>query len=227
MVLFGSSGPNSEYDLAPTSESLFSSFSWDNRSKPEKLEYVSNLTCRLSGLSISFTLENSLWWGVNFDSLQAWLFSWFRFINWFFLNGGLLYTGLCNWLKGGSSFTLAQTTSLFNRVCFDPVFDSGCPGFHLGSTYSGTFHTDGGGLGGSLSLPSDWDLCLKYCIVNTGGLGTLSGDLDVIVLSSFFVVFEVAVSLVLPESTLWSEICDKKINKQCNICTFRTKWIPF
>lgn len=208
MVLFGSSGPNKEYDLTPVSDSLFSSFNWDNRSKPEKLEYVLNLTCRLSGLSMSLTLENPSGCGVAFGSQGAKLFSGFWFISWFFLDW-LLYTGLYNWLNGGSSLTFARTTSLFNRVSFDPAFSSGFPGFHSGSTYSGTFHTDGGGLGGSLSLPSDCDRCLlRHCIVNTGEPGTLRGDLGAVEdESSFLEVFGV-VSLVFPESTLWrSEIC--------------------
>lgn len=72
----------------------------------------------------------------------------------------------------------------------------------MGSTYSGTFHTDGGGLGGSLSLPSDCDRCLsKYCIVNTGEPGTLRGDLGAVEESSFLVGFE-GFNLVFPESTL-------------------------
>ena len=83
----------------------------------------------------------------------------------------------------------------------------------MGSTYSGTFHTDGGGLGGSLSLPSDCDCdrCLeRYCIVNTGEPGTLRGDLGTVEESSFLVDFEV-LSFVFPESTLWrSEFCGKK-----------------
>lgn len=211
MVLLGSSGPNKEYDLTPASESLLSSLSWDNRSKPEKLEYEVNLTCRLSGLSMSLTLENSAGRGVDLDSLGLWLFSGFWFINWFFLNDWLLYTGLCNWLNGGSSLTLAQTTSLFSRVSFDPVFDSGFPGFHWGSTYSGTFHTDGGGLGGSLSLPSDWERCLtRYCIVSNGEPGTLSGDLGAVEESSFLVDFVLVTNLILAESTLWrSKLCGK------------------
>jgi len=105
--------------------------------------------------------------------------------------------------------------SLFNRVSFEPVFDSGFPGFHFGSTYSGTFHTDGGGLGGSLSLPSDCDRCLfRYCIVNTGDPGTLRGVLDTAKASSFLVGFE-ELTFVFPESTLWrSEFCEEKTGEK-------------
>lgn len=94
--------------------------------------------------------------------------------------------------------------SLFNRVFFESAFDSGFPGFHLGSTYSGTFHTDGGGLGGSLSLPSDCDRCLERncaCVANTGEAGALIGDLGAVEESSFLVGFK-ELSLVFPESTL-------------------------
>lgn len=210
MVLFGSSGPNKEYDLTSASESLLSSFSWDSRSKPEKLEYALNLTCRLSCLSRSLTLVNSTGGGVVLNSQGGRLFSGFWFINWFFLYDWLLYTGLCSWLNGGSSLTFAQTTSLFNRVSLDSVFDSRFPGFHLGSTYSGTFHTEGGGLGGSLSLPSDCDRCLaRYCIVKTGEPGTLREDLGTVEESSFLVGLEE--SFVFPESDLWRrEFCVEK-----------------
>ena len=82
----------------------------------------------------------------------------------------------------------------------------------MGSTYSGTFHTDGGGLGGSLSLPSDWDRCLaRYCIVKSGELGTLSGDLGADGVSTFLEIFEALSGFDFPESTLWSSVfCEEK-----------------
>ena len=62
----------------PESElSLLSSFNCDSRSKPEKLEYVLNFTCRLSGLSMSLTLVNPSGGEVSFVSQGAKLFSGF------------------------------------------------------------------------------------------------------------------------------------------------------
>ena len=87
------------------------------------------------------------------------------------------------------------------KVKLEPPFnqlhlnlDSGFPGFHLGSTYSGTFHTDGGGVEGSPSLPSDCERCLERncaCVANTGEAGTLGGDLGIVEDSSFLASFTV------------------------------------
>ena len=79
----------------------------------------------------------------------------------------------------------------------------------MGSTYSGTFHTDGGGVKGSPSLPSDCERCLERncaCVANTGEAGTLGGDLGIVEDSSFLASFTV-LNLVLPESTLWRGGC--------------------
>ena len=208
MVLFGSSGPNKEYALTSAVGILFSSFNCDNRSKPEKLEYVLNLTCRLSGLSMSFTAHTGAdCVGAALGSCDKGIFSWCRFINWFFLNDWLLWTGLWSWLNGGWSFTLTQTTSLFKRVSLEFFSESGLPGFHLGSTYSGTFHTEGGGLGGSLSLPSDCDRCLaKYRVVKTGDPGILRDDLAAADGSSFLTALG-ALDFVFTVSSLWAEFC--------------------
>jgi hypothetical protein len=65
----------------------------------------------------------------------------------------VLTTGLRNWLKGVLGlFLCSNTTSLFNRKWRWSFNGSLClSGFHRGGTYSGTFHTDGGGLGGFAS----------------------------------------------------------------------------
>ena len=75
----------------------------------------------------------------------------------------------------------------------------------MGSTYSGTFHTDGGGVEGSLSLPSDCERFLERncaCVANTGEAGTFGGDLRIVEDSSFLAGFTMLI-LVFPESTLW------------------------
>ena len=74
----------------------------------------------------------------------------------------------------------------------------------MGSTYSGTFHTDGGGVEGSPSLPSDCERCLERncaCVANTGEAGTFGGDLRIVEDSSFLAGFTMLI-LVFPESTL-------------------------
>ena len=79
----------------------------------------------------------------------------------------------------------------------------------MGSTYSGTFHTNGGGVEGSPSLPSDYERCLERncaCVANTGEAGTLGGDLGIVEDSSFLASFTV-LNLVLPECTLWRGGC--------------------
>ena len=79
----------------------------------------------------------------------------------------------------------------------------------MGSTYFGTFHTDGGGVKGSPSLPSDCERCLERncaCVASTGEAGTLGGDLGIVEDSSFLASFTV-LNLVLPESTLWRDGC--------------------
>ena len=74
----------------------------------------------------------------------------------------------------------------------------------MGSTYSGTFHTDGGGVEGSPSLPSDCERFLERncaCVANTGEAGTFGGDLRIVEDSSFLAGFTMLI-LVFPESTL-------------------------
>lgn len=91
----------------------------------------------------------------------------------------------------------------------------------MGSTYSGTFHTDGGGLGGSLSLPSDCERCLeRYCVVNNGEPGTLTDDLGGVGAeeSTFLVIFEVLDNLAFVESTLWRSVPyeDNRVKTRCS-----------
>ena len=74
----------------------------------------------------------------------------------------------------------------------------------MGSTYSDTFHTDGGGVEGSPSLPSDCERFLERncaCVANTGEAGTFGGDLRIVEDSSFLAGFTMLI-LVFPESTL-------------------------
>ena len=79
----------------------------------------------------------------------------------------------------------------------------------MGSTYSGTFHTDGGGVKGSPSLPSDCERCLERncaCVANTGEAGTFGGDLGIVEDSSFLSGFTMLI-LVFPKFTLWRGGC--------------------
>ena len=64
--------------------------------------------------------------------------------------------------------------------------------------------TDGGGVEGSPSLPSDCERCLERncaCVANTGEAGTFGGDLRIVEDSSFLAGFTMLI-LVFPESTL-------------------------
>ena len=79
----------------------------------------------------------------------------------------------------------------------------------MGSTYSDTFHTDGGGVEGSPSLPSDCERFLERncaCVANTGEAGTFGGDLGIVEDSSFLAGFTMLI-LVFPKFTLWRGGC--------------------
>ena len=69
--------------------------------------------------------------------------------------------------------------------------------------------TDGGGVEGSPSLPSDCERCLERkcaCVANTGEAGTFGGDLGIVEDSSFLAGFTMLI-LVFPKFTLWRGGC--------------------
>ena len=69
--------------------------------------------------------------------------------------------------------------------------------------------TDGGGVEGSPSLPSDCERCLERncaCVANTREAGTFGGDLGIVEDSSFLAGFTMLI-LVFPKFTLWRDGC--------------------
>ena len=69
--------------------------------------------------------------------------------------------------------------------------------------------TDGGGVEGSPSLPSDCERFLERncaCVANTGEAGTFGGDLGIVEDSSFLAGFTMLI-LVFPKFTLWRGGC--------------------
>lgn len=107
---------------------------------------------------------------------------------------------------------------LFNWVFFDFVFDCGFLGFYLGLIYFGIFYIEGGGFGGLFLFFFDWDCCLeRYCIVKSGELGILRGDLDVVEELSFLVDFEV-ISFDFLEFIFWRrEFCVENNSKKVSL----------
>ena len=69
--------------------------------------------------------------------------------------------------------------------------------------------TDGGGVEGSPSLPSDCERFLERncaCVANTGEAGTFGGDLGIVEDSSFLAGFTMLI-FVFPKFTRWRGGC--------------------